>query len=453
MTPRLPIAFLVWLSVACSGSAQHLYTAEPWLAPGANIPLDAVLTGEANTSSESLVGLPALVETLLSTSPKVAAARERYRAAIERIPQATRIPDLMVEYAWLPLPVETRVGPNQHRLGLKQMVPFPTKLVARDATARAEARQAAIGFDVRVRDALTALKIAYADLYYFERALAVVEQNEALAATIAGLGATRSAQGQGLLFDVVRAQSQLAQLQYDQITLSERRDIALARINAILGRPADAPVQVEPLPLAVLEIDELTLLESALAHQQELRAYDAAIVAAEARLDAARSDWAPDITVGAQLMIQGDSASPTPPTDSGEEALAVTLGLSLPIWGWAHAGKTAEAEALLLAAVYDKKAHLASLHAELRDALFQERNAARLHILYDEELLPHARAALITAEQSAQGNSASFADLLEARAAFYSFTLARERAVADHFQAIARLEQLVGATLSPEEAP
>ena len=53
-----------------------------------------------------------------------------------------------------------------------------------------------------------------------------------------------------------------------------------------------------------------------------------------------------------------------------------------------------------------------------------------------------------TAEQQAQADSMAYGDLLEARAAYYSFALARERALADHFQSVLRLESLIGATLT-----
>jgi cobalt-zinc-cadmium efflux system outer membrane protein len=456
---RLSIAALVCVTVAGCGRTHALYADAPYLRYGARPAVTALTVTAVGASGDSddaddaregeaLVGLDPMVRALLERSPAVAAARERYRAAVESVPQATRLPDLMLEYTWLPQPVETRVGPNTQRVGLRQAIPFPTKLIARDVGARAEARRAALAYDAAVRDQVVELSLAYADLVYGERALTSVSENRLIAATISQLGATRAAQGGGVLFDIARAQAQLAQLDYDEVTLTERRDVARAKVNALLSRPADAPLVVQALPAAAVALTEAALYRLALEHQQELSMLDEAIAAAESRVDLASSEWLPDLSVGAQWMIQGESKMSPAPADSGAEAFAVTFGLSLPWSLHANAGASAAAEARLSAAILDKQAHLDLLAVRVREALFQERNARRLQVLYAEELLPRARAAMMTAEQTAQADSAAYASLLEARSAYYSFTLAYERAQADHFQAVARLERLIGATLT-----
>ena len=441
---------------ACGGPSRAIYEQYPYLRPGKTTIDSLLASAPPEGDVKPLSGLAEMAHVLLERSPVVRQARERYRAAIDRVPQASRLPDPRLEYAYLPLPVQTRTGPNEHRIGLSQMIPFPTKLVAKDAMATAAARKAAAAYDAAVRDALTRLKVLYADLYYYQQALTVLEKNEDLAKAISELGAKRTAEGAGMLYDVARAQSQLAQLTYDRITLSERRDVVRAQLNALLGRPVSAPVSADSsLPLLELEVGERELLESALANQQELEMLDEGIRAAEANLTLAGSSWAPDLSVGTQLMLQGPSPmTPTPP-DSGDEAVMVTFGLTIPLWFHANAAAVSEAESELSASILAKKAHLDDLPARLRDALFQARNADRLRVLYDKELLPHAIAALTNAEQQGLADSGRYADVLEARAVYYSFSLARERSVADHFQAVARIEQLVGATLAPagEVAP
>ena len=431
---------------ACAHRADSLYDTRPFLRYGERPDFTLPADPEDPGSTEILEGLDAMLPVLLERSPSVAAARERYRAMVESVPMATELPELMFEYSWLPMPHETR-------LGLMQAVPFPTKLVARDSAARAEARAAAIAYDAAVRDQIVSLSVAYADLYYAERALTIISENKSIAEAISQLGATRSAEGEGVLFDVTRARAQLAQLEYDKITISERRDVARAKVNAALSRPVDAPLAVEALPFTPVTIDEQELYDLALLHQQELAMLDESISAAESHVDLAASGWLPNLTFGAQLMIQ----APPAPAQSNESVM-VTFGLGIPVSLHATAAAQASAEARLSAAVLDKQAALDALPAHVREALFQERNAARLEVLYDEELLPRAKAAMQTAEQQAQADSMAYGDLLEARAAYYSFALARERALADHFQSVLRLESLIGATLTdslpaPSDAP
>ena len=458
------LVFLAGVASSCGGHARGLYERYPYLEPGqTTLPAlrdadasgdpGAGRTGTGSASPAALETFPEMVAFLLDHSPTVAAARERYRAAIERVPQAAGIPDLKVSYTWLPWPVETRVGPNEHRIQLTQAIPFPSKIVARDAAARAMARAGAAQRDRVVRDELTRLKRLFADLYYYARAIAIIDQNEVLARTLSQVAAERYEGGRGQLFDVSKAQSQLAQLQYDRIRITEQYETTLARLNAVLGRPRDAPV-VSPrdLPLLDLAVPEERLLAIALERQQELRELDERIRAAEARLREAESSWLPDFIIGLQLMLNDPAAMPGT-AGSGDDALGVTFGLSVPLWFWQPAAAVREADAELSGVVWQKKAHLDRLAAELREAVFRERDARRLRVLYDEELLPQALRALESAEQWYRATPAHFTDFLEARGVYYSFALARERALADAFQAVARIEQLIGASLLPEGTP
>jgi outer membrane protein TolC len=199
-----------------------------------------------------------------------------------------------------------------------------------------------------------------------------------------------------------------------------------------------------------VDVPEEALVARAIESQQELAMLDQDIRVAEANLDLAGSQWAPDLSVGGMLLLQGPSKMMPVPPDSGEEAAGVMFGISLPIWFHSYAAQVSEAEAKLASSIWAKKAHIDTLRARITEALYAVRNAERLRVLYDEQLLPHAIAALGNAEQASKGDPSRYADLLEARAVTYSFALARERAVADQFQAVARLEQLIGATLSPE---
>jgi outer membrane protein TolC len=147
-------------------------------------------------------------------------------------------------------------------------------------------------------------------------------------------------------------------------------------------------------------------------------------------------------------LVNGEAVM-TGVADSGKDALGVMVSLSLPVWFGDQAARVAEAKANRTAALGDKKAHLDRLQADLADAVFRERDALRVKILYDEELLPQATRAMETAEQWYRAEPGHFTDFLEARGVFYSFSLARARAEADHFQAVARIEQLIGAPLAP----
>jgi len=456
---RTVIGWIAAASVVAAGcaSAPTWVGDTAWLEPGATT-VEALKQADADAEAREAEAPPLsgqlkdLVARLLTQSPTIAASRARWRAAIERVPQASTLPQPQLTYTYLPEPVETRVGPNAHRVQLTQAIPFPTKLFARDDAATALARAAGAAHDRVVRDEITRLERDWADYYYAAHALRIVDQHIALAKALSQVAATRYSASRGTLFDVSKAQSQLAQLGYDKIRLSEQLDATAAALNATLGRPRHAPLTPPAgLPDLSVAMDEDALLAVALTHQQELRELDQRIHAADAKVLLAQSSWLPDLGIGVQYLVNGPARMPDV-ADSGQDAVGVMFTLSLPIWLGDNAAKVSEAKADREAALATKKAHLDRLRADLADAVFKERDARRLRTLYDEELLPQAVRAMETAEQWNQADAAHFTDFLEARGVYYSFALARERAAADHFKAVVRVEQLIGATLAPDGA-
>ena len=446
-------------SLAGCASAPGWVDDPSWLEPGQTT-VAALKRADAEAARWEAKGPPLsgdlkdLVARLLKRSPSIAASRARYRAAIERVPQASTLPQPKLTYTYLPMPVETRVGPNEHRFQLTQAIPFPTKLVAKDDAATALARAAGAAHDRVVLDEITRLEDQWADYYYASRAVQIVEQHIDLAKRLSEVAATRLSEGRGTLFDVSKAQSQLAQLGYDKIRLTEKLDTTAAALNATLGRPRHAALAPPPaLPALTVALTEDQLLAVALEHQQELRELDQRIHAADAKVLLAQSSWLPDLGVGVQYLVNGPATTPPGTTpnlaDSGQDALGVMVSVSLPIWFGDNAAKVSEAHAAREAALASKGAHLDRLRADLAAAVYKEKDTRRLVTLYDRELLPQATRAMETAEQWNQADAAHFTDFLEARGVYYSFALARERAVADHFQAVVRMEQLIGATLAP----
>ena len=77
-------------------------------------------------------------------------------------------PEVMV--GWYETSVETRVGPQEWSLGLRQKVPFPTKLATKAELGGVEAKVARVVYERVVRDVLTDVVHASHELAYLEEA-------------------------------------------------------------------------------------------------------------------------------------------------------------------------------------------------------------------------------------------------------------------------------------------
>ncbi len=76
----------------------------------------------------------------LAHNPGLKSAFDRWRAALEKVPQAKSLPDPSLSYGYFIENIETRVGPQRHRLELMQKFPFFGKLGLRGEMALAAAK-------------------------------------------------------------------------------------------------------------------------------------------------------------------------------------------------------------------------------------------------------------------------------------------------------------------------
>ncbi len=411
----------------------------------------AQLARPATAGGETL-GLADLIRMAARQNPRLGAARSRWLAARERPTQTRSLPDPMLTYVEMVEPIQTRVGPLERSVQLMQPIPFPGKLSAAGAVATEQARVKELEYHIALRDVVAEVKVSYAELVYLHRAIEIVEQNQKLAKLLSEKAAAAYATQGGektdtlTLFDTLKAQSSLAQLAYDKITLEELRKAEEVKINSLLSR---RPEWVVGKPRALifhpLGAGQADLFRIARARRQEIQAAVHRIRGAQHASRLARLSQVPDFTIGVQYSFIGHATGPV--KGSGDNAIGLSLGVTLPIWGHKNRAKRAEAAYRERAARYEKRAATDDVMARISKVYFRLQNAERLVRLYDESLIPQAEQALNIAEQWHDTGRDTYGRLLEARMVWLNFQLASQRALVDYEQMVARLEQLVGISL------
>jgi outer membrane protein TolC len=396
--------------------------------------------------------LAELIRAAARQNPRLGAARNRWLAARARPTQASALPDPMLTYTEMLEPIQTRVGPLERTVQLTQPIPFPGKLSAAGAIASEQARVKELEYHIALRDVVAEIKVSYAELVYLHRAIAIVEQNQRLASLLAEKAAAAYAKQDGeekdtlTLFDTLKAQSSLAQLAYDKITLEELLAAEGVKLNSLLSRRPEWAVGV-PRPLAFhpLAASQEDLFRIARARRQEIQAAVHKIRGAQHGERLARLSQVPDFSVGVQYSFIGDAAGPVAGT--GDDAVGLHFGITLPIWGHKNRARMEEARHLARAACYERTAATDDVMARISKVYFRLQNAERLVRLYDHSLIPQAEQALRVAEQWHDTGRDTYGRLLEARMVWLNFQLASQRALVDYEQMVARLEQLVGISL------
>ncbi len=394
------------------------------------------------------IDLPTLIQIAYERNPRIESERTEWQAAVEKLPQITSLPDPMLMYGYFLRNIETRVGPQRHRLGFSQSFPYPGTL---DAAGKVQIKQIEIQekkYEQTVRDVIVDIKLSYHELAYLDRAIQITAQNQEILDHIVEITSTRYAQDEATFADLMKAQSQQAQLSYDLVLLRELKEVEQANIRALLNLPADTPLGLPaPVPYAVIETSLGELNERALEERQELQIAELMTQKAGEAIRLARMQSKPMFNLELMTIETGESLM-LGTQDSGKDPWLISLGISMPLWGKKNRSRVREAELNQKSASENKKWMETQVIANLKKMYFRMENSRRLVELYENSLIPQAEKTIEIAETWHQeGEPKSIAGLLETQSVWLNFNLARARAIADYQQNLARLEQLIGGSL------
>ena len=395
--------------------------------------------------------LPILIQVAITRSPKVKAAKARWQATIEQYPQVTTLPDPMFMYGYYMRSVETRVGPQRHRVSFSQTFPYPGTLDAAGEIVRKAIEIQRVKHEQVIRDLIVELKLGYHELAYLQRAVELTRQNHELVASILTTATVRYAEGKAALNDVLKAQSQLAQLAYDLILLEELQRVEHANITGILSIPSatalgtTVPVPYEPLDVRLVDIEK-----QALSKRQELRIAGLSIEKASEGIVLAELQTKPMLKLDLMTIETGKALMPDT-LGSGKNPFTIGFGITIPWSDLKNSSKVREAQQNHEVVKANKHSLEDTTRVALRKIYFRLENARRLVELYETTLIPQAGAAIEVAEAWHQEGPKSITGFLETQSVWLNFNLARLRAIADYQQNLARLEQLVGGKIDDSQ--
>ncbi|MDJ0819912.1 MAG: TolC family protein [Desulfobacterales bacterium] len=398
---------------------------------------------------ESNVTLNRLIEHAIQSNPKIMEAREAWKATIEGRRIATGLPDPQFMVTYFPEPIETRNGPQDWNASLSQAVPYPGKLVKAGEIVDQDSEVARLNLDKTIREAATNVRIAFYELSYIREAQKVAANNIELIAHLRKVGETLYSQDQAALIDIVKAQSQEGQLQYDILLLNELEMTEVTNINSLLNRPPQAEIGRLVLPAVKPPVYGLSeLYDLAKISQEDIKIKEAQVSKAEIKVDLAKDQRLPDFKVGVFYAEIGSPDDDPKSEDASDDAYGLQFGFTVPIWFGKNKSRINQALAERSRAVAAKKSKINDTHRDIHSIYFRLQNALRLVTLYKNNLLPQAARTMEMAETLYREKQTGFSDFIEAQSTWYNFNLAIARATADYGKYLARLEKLIGHSIT-----
>jgi outer membrane protein TolC len=396
-------------------------------------------------SAEDLPASASLADCLTyaeARNPGVRSAFQRWQAARERAPQTRSLPDPLLMYEYWGMH-----DTKQQMLTIGQTIPWPGKLALAGSAAEREAEAGHQRYQAARLALAYRVKNAWFEYWYLARAIEIAKENAELAGSVEETARTRYKAALAEFADVVKAQVELARMEDLVKELEAMSGPTIARLNAELDRPAEAPLSApEKAPpeerLTISETEVLALLEQA---SPELAAMDAEVAAARDELRLARRGPIPD------LMLKAGAMTMKPEGMERDDGPQLGVGITLPLWFGKYRAMRREAGAKLSAAEFARRDAANRLGSDAKMALFGLRDAERKAGLYRDTILPRAEQALAAARTGYAAGKVQFLELLDAQRVLIQFRLDLVRAQANRAQRLAEIEMLAGREL-PKEA-
>lgn len=379
-----------------------------------------------------------LVRTVLERNPTIERARQGWRAATAKYPQAVALADPWVTYTFAPLSIFSDDVKYGQGVQVSQALPYFGKRKLRGEVALAEAEAKREDFRVvRQRLGLIA-SLVYYDYYLVEHALEINREHTELLAEDREVIAIRMEAGTAWLEDATQIDVDVVNLRQQRLSLEADRDIIVAQLNELMHRRADLPlprprVDVDA-PAAVGE-SRADLVEEALARRPEFRAARVRVGGAASAVSLADRDFYPDFRVigtynGMWPMV--------------EHQLMFGIGVELPLQRRTRHAAVDEAESKLAGRKAETDELRDQIGFEVEKALRRTQEADEIVATYRDELLPASRD-LVTANRAGLDTGrTSFVEVVRAERNVKTLELRYHAAIADAYRRRAELERAVG---------
>lgn len=402
--------------------------------------------GAAGAQQPADMSLRDLYQLVGERNPGLQAARAAADATAARQPGAALPPDPEVRIGAMNLALPDlsadMPGAMAPSIELMQMLPLPGKLrlsgeIARRSTAMALSEAEEVGWEVRTRAAMV-----FYEVYEADRRIAAMQGTLDWLGQYQQIATTMYSVGSGTQSDVLRAGVEVARMKAEITRTIAVRTSAVARLNALLDRPAGTPVPgvlYTPMPATLPPTDALA--EWAEATRPLLARQRAGLEQAEARERLARKQIWPDLSLGVQYGRRG--------TDMGTEHMAsLVVGFTIPVFaGRRQLPMRTEAAAMSRMAQAELADARAQVNARIIELMAELERSRTLITLYRSEVLPQAEANITSALASYRVGRVDFATLIDAQMTANQYAQDLYALLADYGATIAELEMAIGRDL------
>ena len=395
-------------------------------------------------TTQEVVTLPQLLAEAERVHPAIKAEVQMIEAKRSRIPQVKSLPDPTVQVGWMgnirPFSVQ-RLDPSSYRgISAMQEFPYPGKLKLRGQIAEKDVEAEHWNLEAARRQVKADVKSAYYELWAVDQALLITQKNKELLEKLARIAEEKYKVGKGLQQDVIRAQLEVSRILQTFTTLNQRRRTLVAKLNSLLLRPSDTPIEsLAPVQKTELNYSLEELAERGVANSTEVRRQEQLIEQSQYAVNLTRKDYYPDFRVGYDYWQRPDMA----------DMHGFNVGINIPIfYKKKQREEVREATFGVESGKQSRDAIRTSLLFQVKEQYLQARASEELLALYTKALVPQSALALESSMASYQTGALDFESLLANFQSVLEYEVNYYQELATYQKALVNLEQITGVELA-----
>jgi len=201
------------------------------------------------------------ISLMLKNHPKIQADRLKYNAMLAGIDEAGNVKDIQLSGGVFVHSPETRVGPQNFRLGVRQEFPWPGILKAQKEVVRAKAEIQSENNDATIQQMIFKTKSMYYELAKFRQLIVVLKENLALLNTYERLALSGLKNNLATMADVLKIRVKKNELNIEVKNEQSRLETRKRNFNRLLNRAVDAKIEIDSLKenvalTSILDIEE-----------------------------------------------------------------------------------------------------------------------------------------------------------------------------------------------------
>jgi len=404
------------------------------------IPMLVLLLLSSITQAQTLAGYQ---QEAAENNPELKAKYQQYLSALEESPIVGTLPDPEISFSYFVKPIETRVGPQQGRISVSQMLPWFGALKEQKSASELRAKATFETFQESRNRIFLQVEQTLWELHELEESLRIAEENRAILNSLVELSLARYETDRASQVDVLRAQIEEEDLHIQIELLKDNREVLLQRMSELLNREKGEAITL-PETLKESHIKSREELMAQIQQQNpQLNRLRYQEGSSKEMRSLAEKQNRPSIRLAVDYIFTGETDMPNV-ANSGDDALMVMAGFRVPLFGKKNSARMQQADRNIEDLQYQISSRENSLETELNASLRDYEDASRRFKLYNEKQIQRITQAINIMMEAYASDSSEFEEILRMQRQQLEYQLKRIQAKTDQYKAAAYIGYLTG---------